>query len=197
MSTCFAKPESEMGTDRLKRIADFLFEAGMLARLPRTGFAFLGSGDQSIAEHLHRTAVLGYVLATLEDADVGKVLAICLFHDLPETRTSDLNNVSKRYTHADAARALEDQTRDLPFGEEVKELVEEFEAQGTREAQIARDADQLELLLSLKEQLDQGNRKAERWVPYVLTRLQTETAKRLATTLLETDSDGWWFPGQQ
>lgn len=169
----------------------------MLARLPRTGFAFLGSGDQSIAEHLHRTAVLGYVLATVEGADVERVLKICLFHDLPETRTSDLNNVSKRYTHADTARALEDQTRDLPFGEEVKGLVEEFEAQSTKEAQIARDADQLELLLSLKEQLDLGNRKAERWVPYVLRRLRTETAKRLATTILETDSDGWWFPGQQ
>ncbi len=186
-----------MGAESLKRIADFLFEAGMLAKLPRTGFAFLGSGDQSIAEHVHRTAVLGYVLATLEGADVGRVLKLCLFHDLPETRTSDLNNVSKRYTTADGARALEDQTRGLPFGPEVKGLVEEFEAQGTREAQIARDADQLELLLSLKEQLDLGNKKAEKWVPYVLTRLKTETARRLARVILETDSDGWWFPGQQ
>lgn len=185
-----------MEAKALQRIADFLFEAGMLAKLPRTGFAFLGSGDQSIAEHVHRTSVLGYVLATLEGADVGKVLTICLFHDLPETRTSDLNNVSKRYTKADEARALADQTRELPFGPEVRELVEEFEAQETPEARIARDADQLELLLSLKEQLDRGNKKAEKWVPYVLTRLRTETAQRLARVILETDSDGWWFPGQ-
>ena len=186
-----------MQTSSLKSIVDFLFEAGMLAKLPRTGFAFLGSGDQSVAEHVYRTSVLGYVLATQEGADVERVLKICLFHDLPETRTSDLNNVSKRYTKADEARALRDQTQDLPFGPEVRELVEEFEAQETPEARIARDADQLELLLSLKEQLDRGNRKAEKWVPYVLTRLRTETAKRLAATILETDSDGWWFPGQQ
>ena len=186
-----------MQTSTFQRIVDFLFEAGMLAKFPRTGFAFLGSGDQSIAEHVYRTAVLGYVLATLENADVERVLKICLFHDLPETRTSDLNNVSKRYTKADEARALEDQTRDLPFGGEVKGLVEEFEAQDTKEAKIARDADQLELLLSLKEQLDWGNQKAKKWVSYVLVRLQTDTAKRLAETILETDSDGWWFPGQQ
>ncbi len=181
----------------LGRVADFLFEAGILAKLPRSGFAFLGSGDQSIAEHTHRTAVLGYVLATLEGADVERVLKICLFHDLPETRTSDLNNVSKRYTQAQLEKALRDQTEGLPFGEEIKELVEEFEAGETKEAQIARDADQLELLLSLKEQLDLGNKKAEKWIPYVLTRLKTETAQRLAQTILQTDSDGWWFPGQQ
>jgi hypothetical protein len=31
-------------------IVDFLFEAGMLAKSPRSGFFFLGSGNQSIAE---------------------------------------------------------------------------------------------------------------------------------------------------
>ncbi len=186
-----------MGVESLKRIADFLFEAGMLAKLPRTGFAFLGSGEQSIAEHTYRTAVVGYVLAKLEGADPAKVLMMCLFHDLPETRTSDLNNVSKRYTRADEARALEDQTRGLPFEQEVRALVEEFKAQRSKEAQLARDADQLELLLMLKEQLDLGNKKAEKWIPYVLPRLQSGTAQRLARAILEADSDGWWFPGQQ
>ena len=33
----------------MKRIANFLFEAGMLKRTPRTGFQFLGSGAESVA----------------------------------------------------------------------------------------------------------------------------------------------------
>ena len=33
-------------TDSQKNIANFLFEAGMLAKTPRSGFHFLGSGKQ-------------------------------------------------------------------------------------------------------------------------------------------------------
>jgi hypothetical protein len=32
-------------------IVDFLFEAGTLAKTPRSWSSFLGSGEQSIAEH--------------------------------------------------------------------------------------------------------------------------------------------------
>lgn len=179
----------------LDRIVDLLFEVGILAKLPRSGFAFLGSGDQSIAEHTARTAFIGYVLAMLEgDVDTEKTLKMCLFHDLPEARTSDLNNVSKRYTQADVQRAVGDLVYGLQFGEEIHKLLEEFEAGQTKEAVLARDADQLELLLSLKEQLDLGNRKAERWIPYVLDNLKTKTSKELAEAILKADSDRWWFP---
>jgi len=34
--------------------AKFLYEVGMLQRTPRSGFAFLGSGKQSVAEHTYR-----------------------------------------------------------------------------------------------------------------------------------------------
>jgi len=33
-------------------IADFLFEVGMLSRTPRSGYQFLGSGRESVAEHI-------------------------------------------------------------------------------------------------------------------------------------------------
>jgi putative hydrolase of HD superfamily len=38
-----------MKNDRLEKIVDFLFEVGMLAKTPRSGFFFLGSGEQSVA----------------------------------------------------------------------------------------------------------------------------------------------------
>jgi len=34
------------------------------------------------------------------------------------------------------------------------------------EAVLVRDADQLEMLIQLKEHLDVGNRNAEEWIPY-------------------------------
>ena len=45
----------------LKAIADFLFEVGMLKRTPRSGFQFLGTGHETVAEHSLRAAVIGYV----------------------------------------------------------------------------------------------------------------------------------------
>jgi len=59
----------------IKPIINFLFEVGILSKTPRSGFHFLGSGEQSVAEHVHRTLYAGYVLATLEGSvDMGKVM---------------------------------------------------------------------------------------------------------------------------
>ena len=44
-----------------KAAAKFLYEVGMLKKTPRTGYRFLGSGEESVAEHSFRTAVIGYV----------------------------------------------------------------------------------------------------------------------------------------
>jgi putative hydrolase of HD superfamily len=178
----------------MKNLANFLFEVGMLKRTPRTGFQFLGSGAESVAEHSFRTAMIGYTLAQLDgQADVGRVLQLCLFHDIPEARLGDLNYVNKKYVKADEAKAVEDLARQLPFGDDYRATLQEFSARQSREALLAHDADQLEMVLSLKEHKDLGNRNADEWYPFSLQRLQTEVAKQLAATIWETDSSKWWF----
>jgi len=178
----------------MKDLANFLFEAGMLKRTPRSGFQFLGSGAESVAEHSFRTAVIGYALANLDgDVDVGRVVQICLFHDLPEARTGDQNYVNKKYVQTDEAQAVEDLARTLPFGEHYRQLLQEFNGKQSREAQLAHDADQLEMILALKEYKDLGNRYADQWYPFCAARLQTETARELAENIWQTDSSRWWF----
>jgi len=54
----------------MKNIANFLFEAGMLKRTPRTGYQFLGTGAESVAEHIFRTIYIGYVLGGLQAASM-------------------------------------------------------------------------------------------------------------------------------
>ncbi len=178
----------------MKNLANFFFEVGMLKRTPRTGFQFLGSGAESVAEHSFRTAVIGYTLARLDGAaDVGRVLQLCLFHDIPEARTGDLNYVNKKYVKADEKKAVADLARTLPFGEDYREVIEEFSDQESCESQLAHDADQLEMILALKEYKDLGNRNADEWYPFSVKRLKTETARRLAETIWTTDSSRWWF----
>ncbi len=178
----------------LKRIADLLFEVGILKRTPRTGYRFLGTGEESVAEHLFSTGFIGYVLAQLYGGvDAFKVLKMCLFHDLPEARTGDQNYVYKKYVRVDEERAAEDLAAGLPFGDEIKGLITEFNAQQTQEAFLAHDADQLALLLQLKEHKDLGNRYADAWLRNNAKRLQTDVAKRLAEAILQTDLSAWWF----
>jgi putative hydrolase of HD superfamily len=178
----------------MKQIANFLFEAGMLKRTPRTGFQFLGSGAESVAEHVFRTVYIGYALGHLsKDADMDKLTKMCLFHDLPEARTGDLNYVNKKYVKADTKKAVDDLAETVPFGPEIRELIFEFEKGETTEARLANDADQLELILALKEYKDLGNTYADEWLAYAVKRLKTDVARDLAKTIIETDSSLWWF----
>jgi putative hydrolase of HD superfamily len=178
----------------MKNIANFLFEAGMLKRTPRSGFQFLGSGAESVAEHIFRTTYVGYALGKIEkNVNVEKLIKMCLFHDLPEARTGDLNYVNKKYVTADEKKAAKDLADTLPFGGELLEIINEYEEGKTAEALLARDADQLEMILALKEYKDIGNKYADEWLDFSMKRLRTETAKTLAKVILETDSSLWWF----
>ncbi|MFP3929296.1 MAG: hypothetical protein ACLFUP_10350, partial [Desulfobacteraceae bacterium] len=63
----------------------------------------------------------------------------------------------------------------------------------TLEALLSRDADQLDLILELKEQQDLGNKYAPEWLRYAVKRLKSESAREMAREILETDRTGWWF----
>lgn len=178
----------------LKAIADFLFEVGMLKRTPRSGFQFLGTGRDTVAEHSLRCAVIGYVLARMSGKlSTERVVLMCLFHDLVEARTGDLNYVNKKYVEADEEAALRDMTTNLPFGEEIRSVTEEFNERTTPESNFAHDADQIEMILQLKELGDLGNRYAPDWISAAMKRLRTEQGKRLARSILNTDFSAWWF----
>ena len=178
----------------MKQLINFLFEVGMLKKTPRTGYQFLGSGRESVAEHSFRTAVIGYLLSRQEpDADTYKITLMCLFHDFHEARTGDHNYVNKKYVKVDEDKAVQDLSKDLPFGDDIVSLTREFNEGDSLEARISRDADQLDLILELKEQQDLGNRSAKDWLGYTLKRLQTESAKRLAEEAMNTAYTDWWF----
>ena len=178
----------------MKDICNFLFEIGMLKRTPRTGLQFLGSGKESVAEHCFRVIIIGYTLAKLNpQVDENKVLKMTLLHDILESRTGDLNYVNKKYLKVDEEKAVNELAATLPFGEELKALLKEFHEKKTAESLIANDADQLELIIMLKEYGDLGNKYTKDWIGFALKRLFTTQARELAQTILSTDSAEWWF----
>ncbi|OPX36487.1 MAG: phosphohydrolase [Desulfobacteraceae bacterium 4484_190.1] len=178
----------------VKKTVNFLFEVGMLKKTPRTGYQFLGTGKESVADHSFRTAVIGYTLAIDEpEIDTNRVVLMCLFHDFPEARTGDHNYMNKKYVKKNEEQVVRDQVRNLPFATDIESLVREFNAVKTPEAQIAKDADQIDLIMELKGQMDIGNPNAKDWLDFAIQRLVTEKGKRMVQEILVTNSNEWWF----
>lgn len=185
-----ATPETE---PRLKRLADFIFELGMLRRTPRTGYQFLRSGAENVSEHSFRTAMIGYILARRAGADVARTVFMCLFHDVHEARIGDFNYVSRIYNTSNPVLALTHALEGTGLRSEVLEYWHELEAGETPEARLAQDADQLDFIANLKEELDLGNPYASKWLAHALRRLRTDTARELAGAVRATDQSDWWF----
>ncbi len=178
----------------MESIADLLFEVGMLCKTPRSGYQFLGSGRESVAEHILRTVFVGYTLCKMNKSlQELRVLKMCILHDLPEARTGDMNYVNKKYVDVNEAKAVQELTDGLFFGDEIRQAIDEFNAKETLESRIVRDADQLALILQLKEYGDLGNKYADEWIQYALQRLSTDEGKKLADQIIQTDSSHWWF----
>jgi putative hydrolase of HD superfamily len=182
----------------MKQIADLLFEASFLKQIRRTGYQYLGAGQESVAEHVYAATFIGFVLARLEPrADAGKLISMCLVHDFPEARIGDLNYVQKKYVRADESVALHDAIEPLPpdngIGDEMGGLIDEFNEAETLEARLAHDADQLALLIDLKFLSDTGYKTPSTWIPPVKKRLKTKVAIELATAIMTSSKDDWWL----
>jgi len=194
MKNTTKKVTKKVVKEDLTSTADFLFEAGMLAKTPRSWAGFLGSGDQSVAEHTNRTTYIGFVLSHMvKGVDVAKVVQMCMFHDFSEARISDLNYVHQKYTERLEHKALEDLVASVPFGQSIKAIIEEYEERKTLESIVAKETDNLEFILTLKEQKDAGNERAASWIPSAVKRLKLKESQALAAKIIKTESDHWWF----
>ncbi len=177
----------------MKHIANLLFEMRMLKDIVRSGYSFLGSGRESIAEHSFTMTFICFVMSKLDrEVDGSKLMAMALLHDIPEARTGDLNYVQKKYTRVNAAKAISHLINPLPFGNDIKSLIEEFNQGETREAKLASDADQLSFVLELKKLADTGATSPEKWLPLVIGRLKTQVGRQMAQSIMETQWDEWW-----
>tara|TARA_Y100000310_G_C20448076_1_gene699378 strand:- start:153 stop:719 length:567 start_codon:yes stop_codon:yes gene_type:complete len=180
----------------MNNLVNFFFETGMLKHVKRSGWWLINvDNPENIAEHSFRTAIIGYFLAKLENVDADKVLKMCLFHDLHESRVNDLHKVGQRYIDFKSGeiKASKEQTESLgEAGKEVFELNQEFHEKKTREANVAKDADYLEAAIQAKEYIDIGYKEAQNWIDNIKTVLKTDSAKKLIKLLEKTSSNDWW-----
>ena len=181
------------------RDAEFLFEVAFLKKIYRTGYPYLGSGKETVASHSFGVAFISWMLALIyeknekKQVDKEKMFKMALLHDLPETRTGDFNAVNKIYNKTDEKRALKDALLNTILEKEAYKIYEEYRELNTIEAQLVHDADTIDLLIQLKEQLDLNNPYADKWIKFAKKRLITPWGKELAERVLKTNWCAWWF----
>lgn len=185
------------GTEHpLSGAAAFLFEMGKLKNLPRSGWIHLGiTQPEDVAAHSFRTAMVGMILAAEAGADAARTAALCLVHDTQETRTGDIDAIGRGYvTVHDAEAITARQVAAMPddAAKLIAGLVAEYEANETAEAQLAHDADKLELILQADEYADQGHDTGP-WREAALPALHTDAAKQLAQAITATPPAAWYL----
>ena len=181
--------------DDATALAAFGYELGMLKRIRRSGWWHAGVRDpESVAEHTMRVAQLAAMLAVEEGADPARASLLALWHDSQETRTGDLPHTAESYlTKPDPQQITEDQTANLPgpSRDMVRQAVEEYESRQTPEAECARDADKLEMLLQAVEYRDIGVHRVDGWIDSARKSLTTVTGRRVADAAINLSPLAW------
>jgi putative hydrolase of HD superfamily len=139
-------------TDELDGVLRFLREAERLKTVTRSGWTSEGK-PESVAEHSWRLGLMAMVLYGREPGvDIGRLLRICLVHDLGEALGGDVPAPLQQtgapkagQERADLLTLIAPLPRDLRH--DIVELWDEYEAAATVEARLAKGLDKLETIL--------------------------------------------------
>ena len=133
---------------------DFLKVAEKLKCNTRHSYTSSGR-HESVAEHSWRLAVMAYfVRDEFPEADIDKVIQMCIFHDMGEAITGDIPAFDKTSADSDHEAHVMDKLLDTlpePYCRDLKELFAEMEALETLEAKIYKALDKLEALIQHNE----------------------------------------------
>ena len=114
-----------------------------------------GGRRESVAEHSWRISLMAYFVSDeFPEADLLKIMKMCLIHDMGEAFTGDIPAFEKTVKDSEKeADVLGEWVKTLPepFDKEMAELYQEMEAQQTLESRIYKALDKLEALIQHNE----------------------------------------------
>ena len=121
-----------------------------------TRHCYTSSGrHESVAEHSWRIALMAMLIAPeFPEADMNKVIRMCLIHDLGEAFTGDIPTFYKTEADTKKEDAIFDrwvQTLPSQTKEEFSALLSEMNAMETQEAKIYKALDKMEAVIQHNE----------------------------------------------
>lgn len=179
----------------LKRDIELLFEISSYRFVQRTWKRFLNPDVANCAEHTLHVAWTALTIAKYEKkGNHEKILKMAMIHDLPESRTGDVDYLSRQYTKRNEKQAGIDIFSGT-IHEEAIELLEEYEKRESVESRIVKDADLINCEFELAEQQSCGHDIGTVWNKdrrkNVYSRLYTKTAKTFWNAIHKTSPHGW------
>lgn len=166
----------------MKQLLDFFIEVGKLKRMPRRGWVINQiSNPESIAEHIFRATLMGWLMGKKKKLNVEKIVKMALVHDLCEVyagditpyddvlpknkeKLKDLMKTWPRFTyqeklakvakkHKVEKKSLEKLIANLPddLRKEIMDLWMEYEKGISREGRFFHQADRMENFLQAYE----------------------------------------------
>lgn len=137
--------------EKALEILEIMCEMTSLSKMPRIGWLLAGVNDaESISDHCYETALIAYFLSKNIDyhVDLGKVLMMALFHEVGETRLSDLPRRAKPYVKSFKKEGEKDIAIDVlgNYAEEINAILDEFEEKKTLEACLTEAAEELQII---------------------------------------------------
>ncbi len=138
-------------------------------KIKRAGFVREGvSHPESVADHCFLVIVMTMVLAPYLGVDEQKLIKMSIIHDLAETKVGDLvaerGKVRDEKFKAEKERKEEEVIKELlgSFSEEYIQIFHEMHEKKTREAQIFKQLDRLEMAMQATEyENEQGKNLSE------------------------------------
>lgn len=176
---------------------EFIYEMGALRFMDRSWKRFLNADFANNTEHMYRVVWIALVLAKHEGVkDTGKVVKMAIAHDIAESRTGDVDYLSRQYVDRNEHMALEDILDDTSVEAEFKELLHEYEVRESIESRIVKDADNLDVDFELREQTVRGHdalgtSKNSMREHVHKTKLYTDTAKKIAAAIKDSNPHSW------
>ena len=140
--------------ERLKKQLDFAMEIDKEKNIFRQTHLSGHGRNENDAEHAWHMAIMAYLLKEYsnEPVDIGKVMLMCLIHDIVEidagdTYAYDVENLKTQKAREDAAKERIFSILPEEQKEELIKLFDEFEAFETAESKFAHAMDNLQPLI--------------------------------------------------
>ena len=165
--------------NKAQSVIDFYVLTNRLKNVVRTGWLnwhVSSSRVESVAEHVYGVQMLALAMYSEYeyDIDIKKVIFMLAVHELEETIIGDLTHrqISAEEKMKIGHEAVEKILGELICGDEIKELIYEFDKRESREAKFAYHCDKLECDLQCKlydesgyvrveDQLDSDNHRKD------------------------------------
>jgi len=182
--------------ENIKKTVNFLFELCGAKTTPRTGWQRIGiKSPESLADHSALSGQIAYILAALEGANPDRAASLAIFHDTAELRTGDQSWVSRIYSGNEnqKEKAQNDQINGLSVAGQIKAVFDELKECQTKEAQVAWDADFLDMAIQSKYYVANGNKKAKLWLESIADVFKTESGKQIFDAVKDAGIEDWWM----